>query len=142
MDFLNRSLSFILRNTLLYFVAQIALTTLYWQSGLTKLFHFSHTMELMRGWGLTPAWLFTIITIIVQLAGSILIIFGRRWAILGAAILIVFTIGTMLAVQDFWNASTLTAYNAEKSEFIDHITLIGGLMISAIVAEFRYGRKH
>lgn len=136
---MNKLIQGILRSTIIYYIAQIILTTLYWQSGVTKLLNFSHTESLMVGWGLTPAWFFSSITIFVQIVASLVIIFGKRWAWLGAGALAVFTLATMFTVQEFWHATTLVSYTAEKGEFIDHITLIGGLMMSAIAAEHKYG---
>jgi transmembrane protein len=77
--------------------ARVVLYLPFWWSGLTKLGDFSGGMAEMAGLGLSPAWFFNALTIVVQLGGSLLVIANvLTW--LGAGTLGVFTLlATVLA---------------------------------------------
>jgi transmembrane protein len=88
--------------------------------------------------GFQPTWLVAALTIAVLLAASALIIFDRLvW--LGAGMLAVFTVMTILLVHDFWNMSGLEA-TLTLLEDEEHLTVIGGLIIVAIHSFWRKER--
>src|SRR5262245_50150779 len=66
----------LLRSGWLFYLGTIALTYIYWWSGLTKLWDFEAAQAEMTHFGLQPAPLFAAATIALQLAGAALIIFG------------------------------------------------------------------
>ena len=55
---------------------------------------------------------------------------------LGAGILGGFTGATEVVAHRFWELSGLTAFQA-RNEFFEHIGLIGGLVVVALLAEER-----
>lgn len=113
-------------------LARIALTFPFWGSGLSKLIDFPAGVAEMEQFGLRPAWLITCLVIFTQLGGSLLIIANRRaWS--GAGALAIFTLLTIPVAHDFWN---LRGHTAQMEFYIavEHISVIGGLMLAAILS--------
>lgn len=111
------------------YLARIALTFMFWGSGLAKLIGFDAGVAEMAHFGLEPATLFNIATIIVQLGGSLLIILNR-WTWLGAGALAVFTALTIPIAHNFW-AMEEPFKTMEFHVVMEHITVIGALMVVA-----------
>lgn len=111
------------------YVARIVLTFMFWSSGLAKLIDFNAGVGEMVLFGLEPGWLFNIATIIVQIGGSLLIIFNR-WTWLGAGALAVFTALTIPLAHNFW-AMEEPLRTMEFYVVMEHITVIGALMVVA-----------
>ncbi|MET3793345.1 DoxX family protein [Aquamicrobium terrae] len=111
------------------YLARIVLTFMFWSSGLSKLIDFNAGAGEMVHFGLEPGWLFNLATIIVQIGGSLLIIFNR-WTWLGAGALAVFTVATIPIAHNFW----VMEEPFKTIEFllvIEHISVIGALMVVA-----------
>ncbi|AZG08824.1 DoxX family protein [Pigmentiphaga sp. H8] len=121
----------LLESRALLLFGRILLTFMFWTSGLVKLFDFQGGMAEMSHFGLEPAWLFNVLTILVQLGGSLLIIFNRA-AWLGAGALAVFTVLTIPLAHPFWKFEGETAFH-EMMVVLEHITVIGGLIVVAIL---------
>lgn len=118
-----------------YYPIAILLTFVFWISGLTKLTHFDDAMAEMAHFNLQPAALFVGMTIAVQLLGSALIIIGGRWVWLGAGALSVFTLSTIPVAHRFWEMPA--AQGALDLALVqEHFSLVGGLILAVIVAEF------
>lgn len=128
----------LLHNQAVYYFAQFALTAVFWQSGISKLFNFSDTQLEMASHGLTPTWLFATLTIAIQILGPLILIFGRRLVWLAATGLIIFTISTMVVAHPFWRMADPTAHQAALDELYPHLSYVGSFIISAIAAEFKY----
>ena len=113
-------------------IARVILTFPFWGSGIAKLIDFSGAVAEMQQYGLKPPTFIAILVIFTQLGGSLLIVANRRaWA--GAGALAIFTLLTIPIAHDFWNLRG----EAAKSEFyiaVEHIALIGGLMLAAILS--------
>lgn len=113
-------------------IARILLTLPFWASGLAKSFDFQSALAEMVHFNLHPPAAFAIATIVCQLVGSALVIINRfTW--LGAGALAVFTALTIPIAHDFWN---FTGEKAQTEIFfvVEHIGLIGGLMLVAILS--------
>lgn len=117
------------------FAARVVLTFPFWGSGLAKLIDFPGGVGEMRMFGLEPAVLFNIATIIVQLGGSALII-SRRWVWLGAGALGVFTALTIPLVHAFWRLPEPQATTSFHTA-TEHIGMIGALVLVSILAAVR-----
>lgn len=118
-----------------FVLARILLTLPFWSSGLVKLIDFSGGVAEMEHYGFTPGIAFNVATIIVQLGGSLLIIFNRfTW--LGAGALGIFTGLTILLVHNFWAKEGEMAM-IHMFLALEHIGMIGGLILVAILAEIR-----
>ena len=124
-----RAIASILDNDWFGYVARSLLTFMFWMSGLAKLFDFPGGVAEMSHFGLEPAVLFNVATIVLQLGGSALIILNR-WTWLGAGALAVFTVLTIPIVHHFWQMEepfrTLEFYVA-----MEHLTVVGALMVVA-----------
>ncbi|WP_283249173.1 DoxX family protein [Caenibius sp. WL] len=115
-------------------LAATLLTLPYWTSGIAKFTDFSGALGEVRHFGLEPAILAVAATILVQIGGSLLIILGRK-AWLGAGALGVFTAVATLIAHPFWEIADPVTRFHERNTFLEHVGLIGGLMIAAILRE-------
>jgi transmembrane protein len=117
----------------LFYIGAVAATYMFWSSGFAKAAHFGDALGEMAHFGLNPPWLFAIGTIAVQLAGSALVIFGGRYAWLGAAALALFTLASIPIAHDFWNLPPQAAFG-ERLIAEEHVSVVGGLMLAALLA--------
>ncbi len=115
-------------------LAATLLTLPWWTSGITKLFDLGGALGEARHFGLEPAALVVGLTIAVQIGGSLLIILGRQ-AWIGAGALGVFTAIATLIAHPFWQITDPMARFHERNTFLEHVGLIGGLMLAAILQE-------
>lgn len=117
-------------------LAGTLLTLPYWTSGIAKLFDLGGALGEARHFGLEPAALIVALTIAVQIGGSLLVILGRK-AWLGAGALGVFTAAATLIAHPFWQVANPIARFHERNTFLEHVGLVGGLMLAAILQERR-----
>lgn len=115
-------------------LAATLLTLPYWTSGIAKLFDLGGALGEARHFGLEPAALIVALTIAVQIGGSLLVILGRK-AWLGAGALGVFTAAATLIAHPFWQVADPIARFHERNTFLEHVGLVGGLMLAAILQE-------
>lgn len=113
--------------------ARVALTFAYWSSGLAKAADWDGALAEMAHFKLDPPAAFGAATIVVQLLGSALVIWGR-YAWLGAGMLAVFTLLTIPIAHGFW-AMQEPQRTGEMYVAVEHISVIGGLMLAAILAK-------
>jgi len=88
--------------------AAILLTLPYWTSGIAKLLDFNGALGEAAHFGLNPAWL-------------------------GAGALGVFTALATLIAHPFWQVADPVARFHERNTFLEHVGLIGGLMVVAVL---------
>lgn len=138
-EVLENRASALLRSRWLFYIGTAGVTYIFWWSGLTKLWDFQQALAEMAQFGLNPPVLFAVATIGLQLGGSALIVFGGWFAWLGAAALAAFTFATIPLAHDYWNREGEIAF-LEKTFAQEHIAVIGGLMLAAILADLRSGR--
>ncbi len=134
--FMNR----LLASTVFYYFAQVLVTFMFWGAGLDKLINYQNALGEMTHFNLTPAPFFAIGSAIILLLGSLIQIFGKRYAWLGAGMLILFTAATIPIAHHFWNM-TGEQKITEMHVALEHITVIGGLVIAAIAAELKFGPR-
>ena len=130
-----------LQSRALYYLGASALTYVFWWSGLTKLWDFAAARDEMAQFGLQPAVLFAAVTIAVQLGGSALVIFGRKLAWLGAGALGGFTLTTIPVAHRYWTMEGLAAI-LDKALVQEHFSVIGGLILVAILAQQKFDDHH
>lgn len=129
-------LSLLLRSSAFGVFARAVLTLPYWWSGVAKLAHLGGALAEAGHFGLKPAWLVVAATVVVQLGGSLLLIFGRLgW--LAAGVLGVFTVLATLIAHPYWTFTDPVERFHALNTFLEHIGLIGGLMLAAIQVERR-----
>jgi len=129
-----RSIAALLRTPVFGPVARAVLTTPYWFAGLYKLAHLPDALGEAAHFGLKPAGLVVDLTVTVQLGGSVLLILGRLgWLAAGA--LGVFTALATLIAHAFWTVADPVERFHATNTFLEHLGLIGGLMLAAILVE-------
>lgn len=112
--------------------ARLVLTFIFWGAALGKIADYPGTLAEMTHFGLAPAGLFAPLVIVTLLAGSVLVILDRM-AWLGYGILAVFVALTIPIAHAFWRMEGMDRIR-EFHVFVEHISLIGGLMIGAILS--------
>jgi uncharacterized membrane protein YphA (DoxX/SURF4 family) len=116
-----------------WLLARIGLSSAYLLGGLTKLLDFPAASAEQDHFGFHPGWVWAIVVIAVELGGSILLIWGR-WVWLAAGALGVLTFVASLAANNFW-ALQGPARFAATNAFFEHIGLIAGFVMAALLAE-------
>lgn len=112
-----------------YFIALLLLCAAYLQGGINKLLDFNGAIAEAQHFGLEPAALVAIATIVTELLGSALILTGiLRW--LGALWLAIFTLMATFIANRFWEVPMPQRFAMENS-FFEHLGLIGGFLLVA-----------
>lgn len=119
------------------FLAQLALVGAYLLGGIVKLTNFHAAVAEQAHFGMHPPTLWAAITIAVEIIGSVLILAGR-WVWLGAGMLGVFTILAAITANNFWTMHGQERFMATNA-FFEHIGLVGGFVLAAMLAERRHG---
>lgn len=112
------------------FIAYLGLCAAYLQGGLNKLTDFPGAIGEMTHFGLSPAPLFAVLVIVLELAASVMILTGFfRW--LGALGLAAFTLlATFLALR-FWELPPGMERFMAANSFFEHLGLVGGFLLVA-----------
>ena len=113
-------------------LARLALVSAYVIGGFTKLFDFAGAIAEQEHFGLSPGWLWASVVIVVELAGSVLVVAGR-WVWFGAGGLGVLTAVAMLTANNFWAMAGHDRFIALNT-FFEHLGLIAGLVVVAQAA--------
>ncbi|CAD5109952.1 DoxX family protein [Zestomonas carbonaria] len=112
------------------FVAYLGLCAAYLQGGLAKLTDFPGAIGEMIHFGLSPAPLFAVLVILLELGASVMILAGwLRW--LGALGLAGFTLlATGIALR-FWELPAGQERFMAANSFFEHLGLVGGFLLVA-----------
>lgn len=130
-----RPIASLLESSLTWFLCRLLMTFMFWWEGIGFLRAFGPSTPILNVLGVHPAWIVPALTILVLLAGSVLILIDRfLW--LGAGMLGVFTALTILLVHRFW-AMTGPDAVANWREAEEHVAVIGGLIALCMVADLR-----
>lgn len=125
--------SAVLRSEITAFIARLLLVFMFLGSGIDKVLNFAGAQAEMAFFGLNPPWLFAVMTIVTQLVGSALILINRAtWLAAGA--LAIFTALTIPIAHHFWTMEGQMA-QIEFYFVVEHLAVIGGMMLIAILAE-------
>ena len=116
-----------------WLIARTAMVGPFVVSGVMKLLDFAEAKSEMEAFALHPNAFWAGLTIAVQLVSSVLIIAGR-FVWLGAGALAVFTAITAFLAYAFWTMQGEARFMAMNS-FLEHFALIGGLIMTALIAE-------
>jgi len=120
------------------FLARLALVGAYLLGGVVKLWDFPAAVAEQAHFGMTPPTLWAAITIAVELIGPILILTGR-FVWFGAGMLGVFTVFAAFTANAFWTMQGAERFAATNA-FFEHLGLVGGFVLAAIVAEHDHRR--
>ncbi len=114
----------------LRYIAYLGLCAAFLQGGLVKLTDFPGAIREMAHFGLSPAPVFAVGVIVLQLGASAMVLTGRlRWV--GALALAGFTLlATGLALR-FWELPQGPQRFAAANAFFEHLGMVGGLLLIA-----------
>jgi uncharacterized membrane protein YphA (DoxX/SURF4 family) len=113
-------------------ISRAALVSAFLIGGIQKFVDFPGATAEQAHFGLQPAWLWAAAAVIVEIGGSVLVIFGR-WAWLGAGGLGVLTAIAMLAANNFWALTGHDRFIAVNT-FFEHLGLIAGLILACVLS--------
>ncbi|MDF0488506.1 DoxX family protein [Sphingomonas sp. H39-1-10] len=116
------------------FVARLALVGAYLLGGIVKASDWPAAVAEQAHFGMQPAAVFAALTILVEIVGPVLILWGR-FVWLGAGMLGVFTLLAAITANAFWAMPAGQARFMATNAFFEHLGLIGGFVLAAIVAE-------
>lgn len=111
-------------------VAYLGLCAAYLQGGLVKLTDFPGALREMAHFGLSPAPVYAVLVIALELIASAMILTGRlRW--LGAAALALFTLAATGMALRFWELPVGQERFMAANAFFEHLGLTGGFLLVA-----------
>ncbi|HCI6753676.1 TPA: DoxX family protein [Klebsiella quasipneumoniae subsp. quasipneumoniae] len=112
------------------FVSYSAVCAAYIQGGINKLTDFQGAIGEMNHFGLSPAPLFAVLVIILELGGALMILTGfLRW--LAALSLGGFTLVATFMVLRFWELPEGLERFVAANSFFEHLGLCGGFLLIA-----------
>jgi len=115
-------------NNLAFIIGRIALASLFLLGGINKIINFDQTLNAMADVGLNPAAILLPLTILLEIGGALIIIFGKPKVHYSAFILALFTLSTNWFFHDFWNMSG-EIRNLELSLFFKNVAIAGALIL-------------
>lgn len=122
-----------------WFLVRLALTSAYLLGGIVKLTDWPGAVAEQAHFGISPPAFWAALTILIELAGPLLILTGRLvW--LGAGMLGVFTLFAAITANAFWAMPAGQDRFMATNAFFEHIGLIGGFIAIAIIAHGREAR--
>jgi uncharacterized membrane protein YphA (DoxX/SURF4 family) len=122
-----------------WFLARLLLVGAYLIGGFVKLTDWSAAVAEQAHFGMASPALWAAITIAIELIGPLLILSGRMvW--LGAGMLGVFTLLAAFKANAFWTMPMGQDRFMATNAFFEHLGLIGGFILAALVAELAQRR--
>ncbi|NIK86784.1 putative membrane protein YphA (DoxX/SURF4 family) [Rhizomicrobium palustre] len=116
-----------------WLLARVGLTSAYFIGGVNKALDFPAAVAEQAHFGMQPAVLWAGVAVVCELVAPVLIVWGR-FVWLAAGALGVLTFIASLLANDFWN-KTGEAHFMALNSFFEHIGLIAGLVMAALIAE-------
>jgi putative oxidoreductase len=106
-------------------IGRIFLAAIFVMSGWGKVFGFTRTAEMMAGKGLPLASFLLVLTIIIEVAGSLMLLLGwhARWAALA---LFLWLIPVTLVFHRFWGIDAAQA-QGQLIHFMKNTAIMGGM---------------
>lgn len=119
-------------HNMIHAAGRTGLASLFLLGGINKAANFSETATRMSEVGLTPASLLLVATIVLEIMGSLWIIFNLPRAYVAAIALSAFTLATNIIFHRFWELEG-QLNTLELSLFFKNIAIAGGLLFVASV---------
>lgn len=120
-------------------LAYLGLCAAYLQGGLNKLFDFQGALGEMGHFGLSPAPVFAVLVIALELGASAMVLTGKlRW--LGALALAGFTLMATFIALRFWQLPVGPERFMAANSFFEHLGLVGGFVLVAWLDLQTHGR--
>ena len=114
---------------LVLLAGRILMGAIFLNAGIRKLLGFTATVGYFTKLGFPAPELFTVLAIVIELGGSILLIIGwkTRWV---AWVLALFVLIAALAAHRFWQFDA-AQYANQMNHFMKNLAIIGGLLFVA-----------
>ena len=121
------------------FLARLALVGAYLLGGIVKASNWTAAVAEQTHFGMSPPALWAALTVAIEIVGPLLILSGRLvW--LGAGMLGVFTLFAAITANAFWAMPAGQERFMAANAFFEHLGLIGGFVLAAMVAEIEARR--
>lgn len=121
------------------FLARLALVGAYLLGGIVKASDWTAAVAEQAHFGMSPPALWAALTVAIEIVGPLLILSGRLvW--LGAGMLGVFTLFAAITANAFWAMPAGQERFMATNAFFEHLGLIGGFVLAAMVAEMEARR--
>jgi uncharacterized membrane protein YphA (DoxX/SURF4 family) len=115
-------------------LARLSLVGAYLLGAFVKLADWPAAVAEQAHFGMHPPAIWAALTVAVELIGAVLVLSSRLvW--LGAGMLSVFTLSAAFTANAFWSMPPGTARFMATNAFFEHVGLIGGFVLAALVAE-------
>lgn len=116
-------------NPMLPLVARLLMATIFMVFGVRKVLAYAGTVAYFTKLGFPAAEVFTVIAIVIEIGGGILLIIGwkTRWV---AWLLALFTLIGMLMAHRYWEFDA-AQYANQMTHFFKNVAIIGGLLMVA-----------
>ncbi len=121
----------------LAYVARGLIALLFLIAGLRKLLAFGMTVGYFAKLGIPMPEVVVVVSILVEIGGSILIVIGYRPVIV-ASVMAAFTIGSALIAHQFWAVSDPQIYSAQLNNFLKNVSIVGAFLM--IIVDARRSR--
>ncbi|WP_176157934.1 DoxX family protein [Burkholderia multivorans] len=118
-------------------LVRLALVSAFLIGGVNKALHFDDAIAEQAHFGLHPPALWAALAIVVEIGGSLCVVF-RRFLWIGAGALGVLTLVAMLVANDFWNQTGVARFMALNS-FFEHLGLIAALVLVTVLGDVQRG---
>lgn len=118
-------------------LVRLALVSAFLIGGVNKALHFDDAIAEQAHFGLHPPALWAALAIVVEIGGSLCVVF-RRFVWIGAGALGVLTLVAMLVANDFWNQTGVARFMALNS-FFEHLGLIAALVLVTVLGDVQRG---
>ncbi|MBU9259498.1 DoxX family protein [Burkholderia multivorans] len=118
-------------------LVRLALVSAFLIGGVNKALHFDDALAEQAHFGLHPPALWAALAIVVEIGGSLCVVF-RRFVWIGAGALGVLTFVAMLVANDFWNQTGIARFMALNS-FFEHLGLIAALVLVTVLGDVQRG---
>lgn len=112
--------------SLLMFIARLCLAAVFLWGGASKWLYYDQTVQYMASKGFTMIPMFLAAASIVEILGSLSLIFGLRTRF-GALILALFLIPATAIFHDFWNLAGADR-SMQMIHFLKNLAIFGGLI--------------
>ena len=120
-------------------LARLALVGAYLLGGIVKASDWTAAVAEQAHFGMHPPALWAALTIGIEIVGPLLILSGR-FVWLGAGMLGVFTLFAAITANAFWAMPTGQDRFMATNAFFEHVGLVGGFVLAALVAELEARR--
>ena len=122
-------------------VGRILLALIFVMSGFSKITGFAGTAGYIASKGLPMAEVLTVLTIIIELGGGLLIIVGwqARWA---AAAIFLFIIPVTFIFHAFWSVTDPQAQYMDMLMFMKNLAIMGGMLMIVAYGSGPYSLKN